>query len=122
MNIFLAIAALLSLVTWAIHTFVGGPHAARPLLASKLGPMAKYTNYYCWHLVTLTLFAMAAGFGYAAVVPEGRDVAILLTILSAGFAVWSLILVGISRRSPVELPQWILFIAITIPAVAGICR
>jgi len=121
MNIALAIAALFSLLTWGIHTFVGGPSTVKPLLASKMDPVAKYTNYYCWHMVTLVLLAMAGGFGYAAVAPGGRDVAVLFTLLSASFAVWSLALVVRSKRRAIELPQWMLFIAITVPAVVGIC-
>lgn len=120
MNIALALAALLALLTWGIHTFVGGPYIVKPLLKSAMHPVPKYTNYYCWHLVTLVLFAMSVGFGYAAMVPSGLDVAVLLTVLSASFALWSLALVVLSRRKFFELPQWSLFVAITAAALVGL--
>ena len=59
MNAGFAVASALSLLTWGIHTFVGGPEVARPLLRSELRPVPKLTQYYCWHAVTLALFLMA---------------------------------------------------------------
>ncbi len=120
MNIALACAAVLSLLTWAIHTFMGGKEIARPLLRSSMEAVPKYTNYYCWHLVTMVLFAMSAGYGYAALVPGGYDVALLLTALSAGFMIWSLALVFWKKRRLLELPQWTLFLAITAAGVVGL--
>ncbi len=120
MNVALIVAASLSLITWAIHTFLGGREVARPLLRSSMKPVPKYTNYYCWHLVTLTLAAMTAGFAYAALVPAGLDVALLMTALSASFCIWSLALVLWKRRRLLELPQWSLFLLITVAAVIGL--
>jgi hypothetical protein len=120
MNIALAVAAFLSLLTWGIHTFEGGPRTVKPLLASAMRPVPKYTNYYCWHLVTFVLLTMAGGFAYAAVFPSGLDIAVLLTVLSAGFTLWSLALVALSRRKLLELPQWALFAPITAAALVGI--
>jgi len=119
MNHALALAAALSLGTWALHAFVGGREVAGPLLRSALRPVPKYTSYYCWHLVTIVLFAMAAAFAYGAVVPGGRDVAALALILSSAFAVWSLALVRWKRQPPLHLPQWLLFIAISVVASIG---
>jgi len=120
MNISLIVAAALSLVTWALHTFLGGPEAAGPLLESEMDPVAKYTNYYCWHLTTLVLFAMALGFAYSAFFPAGIDIAIFLTLLSACFGAWSLVLVAMSKRKLVELPQWSLFAAIACAGLVGV--
>ena len=120
MNIGLLVAAVLTLATWAIHTFLGGPAVARPLLESEMEEVAKYTNYYCWHIVTLVLIVMAGGYGYAAFVPGGADVAVLLTLLSVGFTVWSLVLVAWSKRTALELPQWTLFLGISVAAVWGL--
>ncbi len=120
MNTGLLIAAIISLATWAIHTFLGGPTVARPLLDSEMEEVAKFTNYYCWHAITITLLAMSGGYAYASFVPEGRDVAILLTALSVGYAVWSLALIAWSKRSWKELPQWTLFVAIAAAAGWGL--
>jgi hypothetical protein len=60
-------AAAASLVTLAVHTFVGGAFVARPLLSDQSLPKAaKWLAYYCWHIVTFLLLAMAAAFGAAA--------------------------------------------------------
>lgn len=120
MNIGLAVAALFSFATWGIHTFLGGPAVARPLLEAEMEPVAKYTNYYCWHIVTIVLFAMATGYGWAAIEPGALDVAFGLTALSGAFGAWNLALVAWSRRTPIELPQWTLFLAIGLAGAIGL--
>jgi hypothetical protein len=115
-----AAAAVLSLFTWAIHTFVGGPVVAGPLLTSEMKPVPKLTNYYCWHLVTLVLLAMSGGYAYAAIRPGGRDVAVLLSIMAASFCIWSVLLFTWKKRKALELPQWILFLSITCAALWGL--
>jgi len=117
-----AAAALLSLATWGIHTFVGGPFAAKPLLASDMKTAPKLTNYYCWHLVTLTLLAMSGGFAHAATTEGAHDLGAFLTILAIAFCLWSVALFVWKRRHPIELPQWILFAAISAAALWGVFR
>ena len=79
-----AAAALLSLVTFGVHTFVGGVFVARPLLASRdLTPASRWLNYYCWHIVTVLLLLMAAGYAWAATRPQALDLAVFLTLLAA---------------------------------------
>jgi hypothetical protein len=119
-NYGLAAASGLSLVTWALHTFVGGPATAGPLLASSLPPVAKYTNYYCWHLVTIVLLALSTAFGYAALVPSGLDVAVFATVVVGAFSLWSVLLVLWKHRRPWQLPQWLLFLAIGAAALSGL--
>ncbi len=80
----------------------------------------KLTNYYCWHLVTIVLFVMTAGFAYAAWVPAGQDVAVMSTILAIAFTLWSLALIIWKHRHPLQLPQWVLFLAISAAALAGL--
>jgi hypothetical protein len=118
-NVAFAAAAALALLTWGLHTFAGGPEVARPLLASALPPVPKLTTYYCWHLVTIVLFAQAGAFAYAAVTPTGRDVAAFATALAFAFALWSVLLVAWKHRRPLELPQWLLFGAIGAVAAFG---
>ena len=120
MNTAFAVAAGLSAMTWAIHTFVGGPRVARPLLEAEMDRVAMLTNYYCWHLVTITLATMALGFGYAAQVPDGRDVGVLMTALAIAYGLWSMALVAWKHRRPFQLPQWSLFVAISAAALAGL--
>lgn len=115
-------AAVFSLVTWALHTFVAGPIVAGPLLRSDLRAVPKFTNYYCWHIVTILLVAMAGGFCFAAFDPRGFPLAVFLTILSVAFAFWSGALVVWSKRRIFELPQWGLFIVISLPSLWEILR
>lgn len=88
MNIGFAAAGALTLGICAVHLFGGGPVIARPLLDSSLDPVAKYTNYYCWHITSITLATMAVGFGYAAAEPGGADVGVVMTGLTLAFAGW----------------------------------
>ena len=120
MNVALLVAAVLALVTASIHFFVGGPLIARPLLRSTLPPVPQWTHYYCWHLVSIALVAMAGGFAYAAVVPSGRDVAVLTTGLAVAFMVWSLVLIAWRYRHPWRLPQWSMFAAVSAAALIGL--
>lgn len=60
-------AAVSSLATFAVHTFVGGAYVARPLLSDRTLPKAaKWLAYYCWHIVTMLLVGMALAFAAAA--------------------------------------------------------
>ncbi len=68
MNMFLLAAAVASFLTFGIHTIAGGISIARPFLASKdLHDVVKYTQYYCWHITTIVLFGMSAGFMWATI-------------------------------------------------------
>lgn len=123
MNVWLAAAALLTGVITFLHIFAGGARAASPLLKSTdLDFEAKYTNYYCWHLVSLTLAAMAAAFGYAAIHPSAEELAVFAVGLAAAFTLASLVLIASldDRRGLTELPQWTLFLSVTIIAAIGL--
>lgn len=120
MNGWFASAAALSAVTCAIHIIPGGREIARPLLASgDLAQVPKYTSYYCWHMVTITLAALAAAFGWAAADPRAGEAAIVATALSLAFAVWSLALIARFKLPPLQYPQWALFLPIAALGLAG---
>ena len=120
MNNYLLAAAAFTAFTWALHTFVGTVTIARPLLDSEIEAVPKYTNYYCWHGITVVLAVMAGGYLYAALVPDGRDVAILVTGLSVGFLLWGIVLVTTWKQKTLEMPQWVLFAIITALAIPGL--
>lgn len=110
----------MSLLTFFIHVFAGGPTTARPLLASKdLAPVPKYTNYYCWHLVSLMLAAMSLGFALSVWERAPLQTA-LWTILAGASTVWSVVLFISKQQKPLHLPQWILFLPITILGILGL--
>ena len=51
---FLWAATIMSIVTFALHTFFGGPVVAKPLLENNDLPKAsKWLNYYTWRVKTM---------------------------------------------------------------------
>ncbi|PCI59997.1 MAG: hypothetical protein COB37_10195 [Kordiimonadales bacterium] len=121
MNWYFLGAAAASFFTFAVHTFVGGPAIAGPLLeASDLKKVPKFTNYYCWHLVTIVLFAMGGAFAWAAYFPEGIELGWLSFLLAVSFMVWNLIMIVKHQLKLMQFPQWILFLGISIFAAPGL--
>lgn len=121
MDIYFAVAGAACFVTFCIHTWAGGPAIARPLLLSRdMHDVPKYTNYYCWHLVTITLFAMALAFGWAAFEASAKDVGIFAYMLSVAFLVWNLVLIVWKKQAFLQMPQWLLFLMISLTATPAI--
>ena len=120
LNAPLAVAAGLSAFTACIHAFLGGRDVARPLLQADMARVPKFTNYYCWHIVTIVLVAMALGFAHAAVAPAAMIGAVTWTLIAAAFAVWSIALFLWKRMHPFALPQWALFAPIAALGVWGL--
>ncbi|MEL6287307.1 MAG: hypothetical protein AAFQ35_00885 [Pseudomonadota bacterium] len=120
MNMWLASASLGSLGIAVLHVIAGGRIAARPLLDSDLRFLAKQTHYYCWHLVTLAILAIAAGLGYAAAFADGVDVGWFAVLLAAAFTVWSLALGAMRGGKFVALPQWALFAPVAALGLIGL--
>lgn len=111
MNIYFLIAALTSCGTCLLHIFLGGKFAAKPLLHNQdLNQVAKYTNYYCWHLVTITIAAMALAFAMAAQPGGSKDLALFATLLSALFCLLNLIMIFSFKLNKKHFPQWLLFL------------
>lgn len=120
MNVWLLAAATAAFATFLVHTFVGGRLIAAPLLqARSLARVPRLTVYYCWHMVTVLLLAMAAALGWAAYAANAALV-VLVVALSAGFTVLSLALVMQFRVSPWLMPQWSFFAVIALLGAAGL--
>ncbi len=121
MSAFLWGAAGLSLFTCGVHLFAGGPTAAKPLLeANDIEDGAKYTNYYCWHIVSIVLLSMALGFGLDAYRGGPGDLSWLMTAFAIAFMVWSVVLIVWKKQPWLRLPQWTLFVPIVICGAAGL--
>ncbi len=115
------LAAGLTLITALIHLFAGGDDVAKPLLgSSELGTVPRLTAYYCWHVTTLVLLAMVGGFAFVGFHPAETSLAVALTGLALAFAVLSLVILCAHRLGLLALPQWILFAAISVPALIGL--
>lgn len=121
MNIPLLIAALLAGGITLTHLILGGREIARPLLAAEgLRGVPKYTLYYCWHLVSLTLAAMALAFLLAALSEAHRP---LGTFATAGAALFCLLCLGINwrfTRPALGHPQWAMFLPVALIGAYGL--
>ncbi len=119
-NLGFATAAVLSLITFGVHTFIGGKYVARPLLASTGLPKASlWLNYFTWHMATVILLLMTAGFAWAATSPDHFDVAVLLMGMAAVFSplcVWVALKGGIA---PWRFPASWLFLLILAAGLWG---
>lgn len=119
MNMWFAAAAVLAVLTCGIHVVLGGREAARPLLiASNLDLGAKYTNYYCWHLVTIVIGALAFAYGYSAWTAE-PGLALFATAMAFLFAAWSLGMIALFRLRPFQFGQWALFLPMAALGLVG---
>ncbi|MEM7078522.1 MAG: hypothetical protein AAF513_07840 [Pseudomonadota bacterium] len=116
----LYVAAALAAFTAVVHVLGGGRSAARPLLDSALADEPKYTNYYCWHMVSIIIAFMAACFALSAARLASIDLAIGATLLAVLFAAWSLLLIVWKRQPVMRLPQWILFLPIALTGALGV--
>jgi len=118
-NIGFLAAGLLSILTLAVHSFVGQVYVVRPLLAvERLSRASRWLNFYCWHVTTTIIAAMAAVFLYAAWRGEGWPTAALFTALAAAFAI---LCAGVAIKGgvpPHRFPPLTLF---ALTALAGGC-
>lgn len=116
MNVTLALAAGLASGGLALlHIVAGGRAVARPLIdARDIADTAKYTNYYCWHLVSIVLVLMSAGFFLAAVRPDPFDLTLLLTATATAFAAWGIVLPVSVGQTYRQMPQGWLFVPIAL--------
>lgn len=118
------LAAGLAALTFLVHTFVGGRVVARPLLADGHLPRAsKWLSYYCWHIATVLLAAMAATLALLAsgAFPFARGPALLF--FGALSALLSVLSVGVAVRggiNPLRFPSTTLFAAIAVTCAGAI--
>ena len=103
------IAAALSLIWFAVHTFVGGPEVADPLLASDLPIAVTAPAWMVWNMVTVTLVLIAAFFGLGTW-KGNRSLIGAATFLSLGLALAGIVSAPLSGAGFAVLPQGFLFV------------
>jgi len=94
MNVLVAVAASMALITFVVHTFVGTKYAVPPLLAAEGKQVPKATvwlNYLCWHIVTGMLLVLALVLAAAALGRLDDDVVLVSGVLFAWVSIWSVI-------------------------------
>ncbi len=122
MNGWFFAAGSFSVLTVLVHIVAGGRYVARPLLdCDELAKLSKYINYYCWHMVSLTIIMMAVAFFYCGVEEGEKALAVMQTALAGSFTLWSLLLIVWKKLKPFHMLQWILFAPVTICGVIGLC-
>ncbi len=121
MNYWFLAAAAAAVLTFVVHVFLGGRYVAKPLLkADGLGEVAKYTAYYCWHLVSIVLAGMALAFLRAGLFTGGREVAAASLVFATCAFLWSLMLISRWKLSWIKFPQWMLFALVMILGAGGL--
>ncbi len=108
-------AAVMSAVTFYVHTFIGGPVVAAPLLRNMSLPRAsKWLNYYCWHITTIYTFAMAGAYAYVAINPGKIELVVFLSIINAAFAFLSAVVAMKGGINPFRFPSTSLFASVSV--------
>jgi hypothetical protein len=89
-------ASLISLVGFCIHTIAGQRLVMMPLMENEhLELQQKWFHFVAWHGVSISFAAYTAAFAYAALIPSGLDVAILMTAMNAAI---TLMFIGVGLK------------------------
>ncbi len=118
-NYLLWAASALCLITFYVHTFMGGPVVAKPLLECKeISKASKWLNYYCWHNTTILIFLVGLGFAYTAYFGKGIELVIFSTVLTGCLSILSMFVAIKGKINPFRFPSTSLFAGIS--ALGGI--
>ena len=111
----------MSLVTFLVHTFVGGPRVAEPLLKDRNLPIAsKWLNYYCWHVTTIYTLLMGTGYAYVALNPERVELVVFLSVLNTALAILSAVVAVKGKINPLKFPSTSLFASVSLLGVLSL--
>ncbi len=118
---FLWAATVMSIVTFSVHTFIGGPVVAGPLLADRGLPKAsKWLNYYCWHITTIYTLFMGGAYAYVALHPDRLELVVFLTVLNAALSLLSAAVAFKGNINPLRFPSTSLFASVTVLGLLGL--
>ncbi len=105
----------MSFITFLVHTFIGGPRVAGPLLENTSLPIAsKWLNYYCWHITTIYTFLMGGGYAYVALNPDRPELVVFLTILNTALSILSAVIAIKAGVNPFRFPSTSLFATVSL--------
>ncbi len=114
-------ATIMSVVTFSVHTFIGGPRVAIPLLANSSLPIAsKWLNYYCWHVTTIYTLFMGAAYAYVALHPDRPELVIFLTLLNSALSLLSAAVARKGGINPFRFPSTSLFASVALLGLSGL--
>lgn len=114
-------ATIISVVTFFVHTFIGGPRVAVPLLENSSLPKAsKWLNYYCWHITTLYTLFMGAAYAFVALHPDRPELAVFLTVLNTALSLLSVAVALKGGVNPFRFPSTSLFATVAMLGLLGL--
>jgi hypothetical protein len=114
-------AAIMSLFTFSVHTFIGGPRVAAPLLTnSRLPEASKWLNYYCWHITTIYTLFMGGAYAFVAIHPDRPELVIFLTFLNAALSLLSVAVALKGGINPFRFPSTSLFASVALLGLLGL--
>jgi len=115
------LATGMSIVTFIVHTFIGSPIVAGPLLKDESLPRAsKWLNYYCWHIVTVYTFFMAGGYAYVALNSTKIELVVFLSILNATLSILSAAVAFKGHINPFRFPSTSLFASVALLGIISL--
>lgn len=118
---FLWAASVMSIITFAVHTFIGGPVVAEPLLKNTDLPKAsKWLNYYTWHVTTIFTFSMGGAYAYVALNPNRPELVVFLTVVTAALSVLSAAVALKGTINPFRFPSTSLFATVSLLGLLGL--
>ncbi len=114
-------AVVMSFVTFLVHTFIGGPRVAEPLLANTSLPIAsKWLNYYCWHITSIYTFSMGGAYAYVALNPNRPELVVFLSILNTALAFLSAAVAIKGGINPFRFPSTSLFASVSLLGIISL--
>jgi len=114
-------AAVMSIITFAVHTFIGGPVVAKPLLESiNLPKASKWLNYYTWHVTTIFTLSMGGAYAYVALNPERPELVVFLTIITGALSILSGAVAIKGNINPFRFPSTSLFASVSLLGLASL--
>ena len=119
--LFLWAATIMSIVTFVVHTFIGGPVVAKPLLENtNLPKVSKWLNYYTWHVTTVFTLFMAGAYAYVALNPNRPELVVFLTMVTAALSILSATVALKGNINPIRFPSTSLFASVSILGLIGL--
>lgn len=114
-------AAVVSLLGFFSHAFLGGPLFVHPLMADTDLPIAvTWLGLVSWHVVSIVLMSFAIAFGYTAKNPGNAALALFASAMSASVSLLC-IAVGIRGNAVLfTLPAPYLFGFIALLGIVGV--
>jgi hypothetical protein len=120
MSKWMVAAAIVSLITLIVHVFAGGPEVHDALLAADIPVILKTYVSVIWHASTAVLLVNSLALGVAAFrEPIRRPVAWIVTLQYLAYAALFVVYPLANLGTLLEMPQWIVFIAISGLALMG---